>query len=435
MNRKLFPVLIMFFIGFISWTNVNTVIKIKKNSWELLRINTSKIGKPEWQPMLLYVAQLHEKSTHPAHWPFNYEWEEIGPGYAYAPAFGHWDIIHSSIDVMKFYPEHALHQLLNNLQNQEPNGLIPGVIWMPGDPSNRDTASWSKADQGHPPVWVVAAQDYMHLTGDKSFLPDFFSALVRQITWFENSRKAETEGFYYNDILLKKWESGVDEGIRFDETSLGKWACIDATCHVFQLYRMAAAWAEELRINADFFRKRENELKKFIQEELYVAEEGMFYDWWAVKDTRLRCLSYENLWPLIVGAISKEQANRLIDNYVLNTSVFLTEHPIATVAANSPKFELRMWRGPAWNSMSYWVARACADYGRNDAAKIILEKALDDSAKQFVRTGTIWEFYHPHGGNPEDVKRKPQTKKNAPCTDYLGHNPMIAMAILYDQVK
>jgi len=26
-------------------------------------------------------------------------------------------------------------------------------------------------------------------------------------------RKAESEGFFYNDILIKKWESGIDQGI------------------------------------------------------------------------------------------------------------------------------------------------------------------------------------------------------------------------------
>ena len=85
--------------------------------------------------MLRYVAELHRKSTHPAIYPFNYEWEEIGPGYIYGPAFGHWDIVHQSIDVMKFYPEHALHQLLNDIKNQEPSGMIPGSIYMPGKPS------------------------------------------------------------------------------------------------------------------------------------------------------------------------------------------------------------------------------------------------------------------------------------------------------------
>ena len=436
MNSKLFLFFFVIIGGLSSCSGESgREVTTEYGNWQKLMLNAGKAGKSEWQPMLKYVADLHRKSTHPEAYPFNYEWEEIGPGYHYGPAFGHWDIIHQSLDVMNYYPEHALHQLLNNIKNQEPNGLIPGVIWMPGLPSGRDSISWSTSDQGHPPLWPIAVQDYLDLTGDKSFLPDFFSALVRQITWFENSRKAENEGFYYNDILLKKWESGVDEGIRFDNTGMGKWACIDATSHVFLLYHYAGLWADELNIDSGFFKKREDELLKFIQNELYASDDNLFYDIWAIKDTSLRNMAFENLWPLIAGAATKEQADKLIDLYILNAAVFLTLHPVSTVGVNDPKFELRMWRGPAWNSMTYWVARGCLQYGRKDAAKILLEKALDDSARQFEITGTIWEFYDPSGGSPEDVQRKPQTKRNMPCKDYLGHNPVIAMALMFDNIK
>lgn len=97
-------------------------------SWESLISNTQNIGKPEWRPMLKYVAELHKKSTHPAQYPFPYEWEEIGPGYIYGPAFGHWDIVHQSLDVVASFPEHSIHQLLNDIAAQEQSGLIPGMI-------------------------------------------------------------------------------------------------------------------------------------------------------------------------------------------------------------------------------------------------------------------------------------------------------------------
>jgi putative isomerase len=242
-------------------------------------------------------------------------------------------------------------------------------------------------------------------------------------------------GFFYNDILLKKWESGVDEGVRFDGAQKGALACVDATSHVYQLYKIAAQWSKILGFNPSYYNKREKELKRFIQDSLYVKSDGMFYDSWAVKDPKLRNLPFESMWPVVTGAATRQQAGRYINEYMLNPAVFFTEHPIATVGRKDPKFEKRMWRGPAWNSMTYWAAVGCLNYGRRDAAKLLLEKALDDSAKQFDRTGTIWEFYDSLGGNPEDVKRKPSTKYNVPCRDYLGHNPLIAMARLYDSIR
>ena len=70
---------------------------------------------------------------------------------------------------------------------------------------------------------------------------------------------------------------------------------------------------------------------------------------------------------------------------------------------------------------------------RTDAAVKLVEAALDDTAEQFRRSGTIWEFYHPHGGRPEELKRKPQTGRNQPFGDYIGHNPLLAMARLWEK--
>lgn len=391
-------------------------------------------GKLAWSPLLKYVKELHEKSTHPKAYPFDYDWEDIGIGYVYSPSFGHWDIVHEVLDALVYDRKHALEQLYNDIKNQEPNGLVPGTIWMPGGRSGRVAVSWNKEDAGHPPLWVIAVDDYIQMGNNDSILKTAYPALIRQITWFENKRKADSEGFFYNDILLKKWESGIDEGIRFDKTGLGKWACIDATSHVYMMYKNAEKWSHLLGMDARHFAKRKNELEHFINDSLYCTQDKVYRDIWAVKDPSLRNLSFEIFWPLMVGAIPKERADYLIDNYLLNPAHFLTAHPIPTVSLSDPKFELRLWRGSTWNSMTYWVARACANYNRPDAAKILLERALDQTARIFAETGTVWEFYHPMGGLQTDMKRKPQTPYNIPSKEYLGHNPLIAMADLYDQI-
>ena len=135
---------------------------------------------------------------------------------------------------------------------------------------------------------------------------------------------------------------------------------------------------------------------------------------------------------MIVGAATDEQAHGVIEN-LMNPKLFLSQHPLTTVAMNEPGFELRMWRGPAWNSMTYWAAIGCLRYQRSDAAATLLQMALEQSAKQFDETGTIWEFYHPRGGDPKKVARKPGSQQNFPCPDYLGHNPLIAMSMLWHQ--
>ena len=435
-----------------------------------MRIDATKIeslGKPGWSSMLRYVADLHAQSIRPAIPPFPHAWEDIGPGYCYGPAFGHWDIVHAILDVLPFDPAHARRQIENNLAGQQEDGLLPGAIYiregkavlqtefdpadagprtennlageqedglLPGAICMREGKADLDTEVGHPPVWPFAVQDYVDIHGP-DILPTAYAALVRQIRWFEQKRKAQGQGFFYTDILNHKWESGVDEGIRFLEAQTGPFACVDATSHVFALYTYAQRWAQALGEDSSDYEGAADTLKAFIQDDLFVEETGYFHDIWAVQDPALRCFAFEGMWPMVVGAATPEQARRVIEENLLNPKRFYTEHPLATVSVDDPRFELRMWRGPAWNSMTYWAARGCMNYGEFASAAALLERALDDSAVQFERTGTIWEFYHPHGGRPEDVQRKPATEFNTPCRDYLGHNPLLAMALLYDQAK
>jgi glycogen debranching enzyme len=393
---------------------------------ENLKADAGAIGKPAWRPMLRYVADLHERSTHPPRAPLPHPWEEIGPGYCYGSAFGHWDIVHAILDVLASEPQHAADQILNNLAAQEPDGLVPGVIWM-----REPTPRWSK-EVGHPPLWPVAVQDHADQTGTDALIARCFEPLVRQIGWFEARRRAADGGFFYTDILTRSWESGIDEGIRFHEVQPGPFACVDATAHVYLLYDTAAAWAERIGAPSAELRKKASRLREFIQAELFAAETGFFHDIWAMRNPPQRRLAFEGMWPVVVGAATPEQAARVIDENLLNPDRFFAPHPICTVALDEPLFERRMWRGPAWNSMTYWAARGCLRYGRRDAASRLLEHALDASAAQFERTGTIWEFYDALGGPPGLLQRKPHTPFNAPCRDYLGHNPLIAMARMYD---
>ena len=137
------------------------------------------------------------------------------------------------------------------------------------------------------------------------------------------------------------------------------------------------------------------------------------------------------MWPVVVGAATAPQAKRVIEDHLMNPKEFFAPHPIATVGLSDAKFELRMWRGPAWNCMTYWAARGCLRYDRKEAARRLLETALDATAAEFGRTGTLWEFYHPLSGDQGQLHRKPN--QDYPCRDYVGHNPLFAMANLWRQ--
>lgn len=380
--------------------------------------------KPEWEQMLEHTKQLRIKSTNAPRPPFKFHWEEIGPGYAYGPAFGHWDIVHACMDTMHYMYDHALAQMRNLINLQAPDGMLPGTIWM-AEGRDRNIPY----ELSHPPVWPFAVDDMHALSGDSGIIEEFYDPLLLQINWFENNRKAEGEGFYYYDIFVNRWESGVDESIRFKETKTGAFACVDASSHVYGLYTHAVKWGALLGRDVSGLKQKADALGRFIRDGLFDSETGFFFDIWAVGGEKK--MTFDGMWPVVVGAATHGQAMRVIDENLLNPDRFFSPHPIATVGVYDPEYEPRMWRGPAWNSMTYWAARGCAAYGRSDAVARLLERALDQSSRVFRETGVIWEYYDAMGGSPTSLARKPALQHNTPFNEYLGHNPFYAMAVLF----
>ncbi|HEY2574371.1 MAG TPA: trehalase family glycosidase, partial [Verrucomicrobiaceae bacterium] len=321
-------------------------------------------GKPEWQPMLRNLAELHGQSVHPPLAHFPHPFEDIGPGYQGGRSFGHIDLTHERLDTVRALPKHARNQIENELAGQQPDGMIPGVISFDQD----DKASW-KSDKGFPPLWVVSAEACFDVAPDKEFVAQCLEALRKQIGWFESKRAAPNGGFYYLDVQQKTWESGMDEGIRYDERPAKAAAAVDATAHVYLLYDHAARWSRMLGQSSATWNEKAETLRQFIQKNLWDERTGFFYDDWVMRGGASRHLAFEGMWPVVVGAATPAHAARVIDEHLLNPGEFFAPHPIATVALNDPKFELRMWRGPAWNCMTYWAARGCLRYDRKDAAR------------------------------------------------------------------
>ncbi|MEO6789035.1 MAG: trehalase family glycosidase, partial [Chthoniobacteraceae bacterium] len=190
----------------------------------------------------------------------------------------------------------------------------------------------------------------------------------------------------------------------------------------------AARWSRALGKPDAAMEAKANALQEFIQRELWNAKTGFFYDRWSVKEPEH--FAFEGIWLVVVGAATAEQAKRVIEEHLLNPREFFAPHPISTVAMNDSKFAPRMWRGPAWNCMTYWAARGCVRYGHKDAARKLLEAALDATGIIFERTGTLWEFYDPQLGDQKALHRKSKGRP-IPCEDYIGHNPLFAMADLW----
>jgi len=386
--------------------------------------------KPEYReyaPVLRHLALLHESSLYQAEsCDAPYPLETLGPGYYFAPAFGHWDLTYALLDSCQVMPEHTLRQLDNLLFFQQPDGFLPGAVFFRGgDVVERPEPYWYS---GFPPVWPLAADAYFKATGSPRAAQLCFDPLCRQIKWYEENRRAEKYGFFYMDTVLPKtWESGVDESIRCEVVKeRGKFPCVDATSHLRLLYDAAARWARLLGREGAVYESKRKALDKIIQAHFFCEETGFFHDAYLL-ERGVKFRSLTGIWPLVCGAASQEQADRVISESLLNPERFFTAHPLPYVAADEPFFELKMWRGGAWNSLTLMAVLGCLRYNRADAAEQIARRVLHWSDAWYRRTGAVWEFYHPRGESPATMARK-RAPYLLPCREYLGHNPLFALA-------
>lgn len=270
-----------------------------EETWSELKEAVRFIGKGPWNLLLLHVAELHEKSIREPRGPLMLPWEEIGPGYLLR-AFGHWDIVHQVLDTLAWMPGHARNQLMNLLHLQLPDGMLPALVTFPAGTAVVHTGVT------HPPVWPVAVSEYYDATGDTDLLLKALDAAERQIRWFEENRKAEDGGFYYSDIINKRWESGVDDGVRFSHEVNRPVSLVDATAHVAMLYEHAVCWCERVGKRDGRMSDRAKELREFMRCRMFDVQTGFFHDAHVVGNPETRTLSLEGFWPLVAGAASED---------------------------------------------------------------------------------------------------------------------------------
>ena len=384
----------------------------------------------KWKELLFAVLDLSERSmrqpSEAVDHVFPYPWIELGPGYAYGPAFGHWDIIHATFNFVKDNPDEVIRQLENDFSLLQNDGRLVGAIFF------KNKAKYCSDIVTHPPLWVFLADELYDRYKNKEFLRKCLCVVKKQLSWFESQRQTDDGAFYYHDVnAQRKWECGSDESIRFKDIKPCKMACIDASSHVYALYDNAYRWSLDLGREAEEYKQKRDRLGQFIRSKLYNEKTGWFYDEFSSEDEREIVEAIDGAWPMVAGVCDKEMAQRVVDN-LMDEKLFNTEHPLSMVAISSKRFKLQMWQGCSWNSFSFWFAYGMFKNGFYEQCKKLCEKILDATAKIYQKTGKIWEFYHPHGNSPLECTRKPQNAQNTPCFDYLGHSPLIAIYNLYN---
>jgi putative isomerase len=334
------------------------------------------------------------------------------PSYAirYFNGFWAWDSWKHAVVLSRFAPELAKNQIRAMFDYQDRFGMIADVIYADSTENNwRDTK---------PPLAGWAVRKIYEATGDVSFVAEMYPKLLQYHRWWYEYRDHDGNGLCEygstdGTLTAAKWESGMDNAIRFDQASMVQnsehaWSMnqesVDLNAYLYAEKGYLASLANIVGQANDVKRLGDEALtlKSLMQASMFEPASGYFYD------IRLEDKSFVNIqgpegWiPLWANVASKDQAHRL-RQVMIDTSRFATYMPFPIVARNHPDFSNGYWRGPVWLDQAYFAVQGLRNYGFHKEADFFTQKIFEHGEGLLNSDRPIRENYDPLTGEGLNV--------------------------------
>ncbi|URC11601.1 trehalase family glycosidase [Flavobacterium sp. B183] len=331
---------------------------------------------------------------------YNYEWFH---------GFWAWDSWKHAVAVANYNSELAKDQMRALFDYQEPNGFIPDCIYRNNlleENNYRNTkaplAAWA--------IWKIYEK-----SKDVNFIKEFYPKLKLYHNWWYKERDHDQDGlceFGSTDgtVIAAKWESGMDNAVRFDDSKILKngekafsldQESVDLNSFLYAEKNYLQKMAEVLKLTEESkkWKGESTALKVKIQNQFWDAATGWFYDTTIDGKTLIKAMGCEGYLPVWAEVATAEQA-QLAKQNMLDTASLNTFVPLPTLAANHPKFkpDNGYWRGPVWLDQSYFGINGLEKYGYVKEANELAHKLIYNAEGVLDKGTSIRENYQPITG-------------------------------------
>lgn len=387
--------------------------KTKNQKLETIKAINSKIDN-QWQDSTYY--QLVQKSllTLQNNWRSasgGLKYDGFFPSYNYEWFYGFWawDSWKHAVAVAHFDTDLAKQQVLAMYDYQTENGFIPDCVYRDNlieENNYRNTK---------PPLSAWAAWTIFQQDEDRKFIEHIYPKIKKQHDWWYQFRDHDQDGLCEygstdGTLIAAKWESGMDNAVRFDDTQLLSnqknafsmdQESVDLNSYLFaeKLYLKKLAQLLNMHEEANQFQKEADILKRQIRKQFYSEEDGWYYDTSIDGKSYVKIKGSEGWIPLWAGVASKIQAKELLKT-IMHNKRFNTAVPLQTLDASSEKFEPEggYWRGPTWIDQSYFGVIGLKKYGFHKEANLLTKKLIHNAKGVTKKGSSIRENYNPLTG-------------------------------------
>lgn len=318
-----------------------------------------------------------------------------------------WDSWKHASATALFNPELAKNEIRCLFDYQAENGMIPDYV-----SRFKDRINWRDTK---PPLAAWAVMNVYENTGDKAFVEEMFDKLYKYHRWWYTDRDHDKNGVCEygstdGTLIAAAWESGMDNGVRFDEAEMLKnepenaWSmnqeniCLNSFLYAEKGY--LAKMAQMLGKNelADKLTQEAKALKEHIQTKMFDPETGFFYDTRIGTGEFIKVMGAECWLPLWAGIATPEQARQVLDK-MLDPTKFNSTVPLGTLEISHLRFRPTRgyWRGPVWIDQVYFGVMGLRKYGFDKEADMFVRKYIAN-AQGLLTDGPIHENYNPLTG-------------------------------------
>ena len=350
--------------------NPSSYLDLNKKRWDNY-INKALLTNAPWANKKEYqVIAVKSVETLINNWRCAYGdlfHDGLFPSYAvnYFNGFWAWDSWKHSVALVKFEPELAKNQIRSMYDYQNATGMIADCIYADSSENN-----WLNTK---PPLSGWAIWENFKETNDTSFISEMYPKLVKYHEWWYkyrdiNKNKLCEYGSSDGSLVAAKWESGMDNAIRFDKSAIIK---IDESNYAFNQESVdlnSYLYFEKLFIikmanllgdskTADIYYTESKTLKNLIETKMFDQKTGYYYDINTKTGDIINVQGPEGWTALFTGLSSATDAEKVI-KIMLDTSKFGTYIPFPTAAKDDPEFSEGYWRGPV-----YFAINALNNYG------------------------------------------------------------------------
>ena len=392
----------------IKQNDVLKTIAANSSRWEsyLKLVNSKELNKDEKLILTKSISTLINNwrsaagaLKHDGLFPsYHYKWFQ---------GFWSWDSWKHAAALVKIEPELAKNQIRAMYDYQNKEGMIADCIYRD---TSIETHNWRDTK---PPLSGWAIWEVFKETQDTAFLYELYPKLVQYHRWWYSYRDYDNDGFCEygstdGSLIAAKWESGMDNAIRFDRCKIVEGSSFSINTESVDLNSYLAKEKEYLSKIAKVLKRPEHHkwnkesiiLSDRIRRAFYDEKTGYFFDIDAETDQFLNdALGPEGWTPVWCEIATKEQATSVV-NHILDTNKFNTKVPLPTIDVSHPAFDplKGYWRGPVWLDQVWFGIDGLRTYGFSKEANKLRNKILKNCEGLNAIGEPIRENYHPLTG-------------------------------------